>query len=535
MAVHPVDLPSIRAPFLLCALCLALLLTGCSDGNDSKVRLGVPGSGHPIIVAVPPATLEAAPSGNPVLITTFFPLASVGYEQAEYFVSGTANAYVNSNELQPDGRWSVQRGSQAPYRTRIVVHRPSSPEDFNGTVIVEWLNVSAGFDAAPDWGMLHTELIRSGYAWVGVSAQREGVEALLDGSAAALLPGASPGDRYDSLQHPGDAFSYDIYSQIARALRGPGFMADVEISDTPGAGLQILPFGFLEPQRFIAAGESQSAAHLLTYINALAPIHALFDGYFVHSRIAGSAPLQGGFFDDVVIDTPGVVRVRTDLGVPVMMLQTETDLFVLGSWPSNQPDSDFFRLWEAAGTAHADLYTFLDNRFDVGEDPSVAAVVEVSEPIPGIIECPVPVNAGPQHWVAKAAMAALNTWIADGTPAPMADRLAVGGAPPAFELDELGNVRGGIRTPYVDAPIAVLSGEGQPQVDFDPDNRNFCFLSGTTRLFDVPTLRSLYNDNAAYIEAVNAAADEAVAKGFLLPADAALIRSHAANSDIFAP
>ncbi|MDZ7785420.1 MAG: alpha/beta hydrolase domain-containing protein [Halioglobus sp.] len=312
-------------------------------------------------------------------------------------------------------------------------------------------------------------------------------------------------------------------------------MGEVDIADTTEAGLQIPPFGNLEPQRFIAAGESQSAAHMMTYVNAFAPLHALFDGYFVHSRLGGSAPLQGSFFDDVVVETPEIVRVRTDLGVPVMMLQTETDLFVLGSWPSNQPDSAFFRLWEVAGTAHADLYTFLDNRFDVGDDPSVAAVAEVSAPIPGIIECPVPVNAGPQHWVAKAAMAALNTWIVDGTPPPMADRLAVSGSPPAFELDELGNVRGGIRTPYVDAPIAVLSGEGQPEVDFDPDNRNFCFLSGTTRLFDAATLRSLYPDNAAYVEALNAAADEAVAKGFLLPADADLIRAHAANTDIFAP
>ncbi|MDZ7785419.1 MAG: alpha/beta hydrolase domain-containing protein [Halioglobus sp.] len=218
MAVQLQVIHTTRVPFLLCALSLALL-TGCSDDSDREVRLGVPGSGDPTIVSVPPATLEEAPAGDPVLITTFFPLASVGYEQAEYFVSGTANAYVNSNELQPDGRWSVQPASQAPYRTRIVVHRPSSPEDFNGTVVVEWLNVSAGFDAAPDWGMLHTELIRSGYAWVGVSAQREGVEALLDGSAAALLPGAPVDDRYASLQHPGDAFSYDIYSQVARALR----------------------------------------------------------------------------------------------------------------------------------------------------------------------------------------------------------------------------------------------------------------------------------------------------------------------------
>ena len=156
---------------LYSALCVALL-AGCSDDSDDFViTLGVPGSGDPAIVAVPAAALEGPVAGNPVLVSSFFSLASVGYEQAEYFVSGTAGAYVNRNALKSDGRWTLQRSSMADYRTRIVVIRPSDPADFNGTVVVEWLNVSAGFDAAPDWGMLHTEMIRSGYAWVGVSAQ----------------------------------------------------------------------------------------------------------------------------------------------------------------------------------------------------------------------------------------------------------------------------------------------------------------------------------------------------------------------------
>ena len=64
----------------------------------------------------------------------------------------------------------------APYATRIVVVRPTNPSKFNGTVVVEWLNVSAGADASPDWNAVHRELIRSGYAYVGVSAQKVGVE-----------------------------------------------------------------------------------------------------------------------------------------------------------------------------------------------------------------------------------------------------------------------------------------------------------------------------------------------------------------------
>ncbi|MEM9254316.1 MAG: alpha/beta hydrolase domain-containing protein [Pseudomonadota bacterium] len=505
------------------AIACALLFTlvACSDGNDSMVTtmLGIPGTATD---PAPPAELSGPLDGEPILVSSFFPLASVGYEQAEFFASGTASSYINVNELQPDGRWEVQVDQTADYRTRLVVIRPSDPADFNGTVVVEWLNVSAGFDAAPDWGMLHTEFIRSGYAWVGLSAQQAGVEALLDGSAAAVIPGAISDDRYTTLSHPGDEFAYDILSQVGQALKGAG---------------PANPFGSLSPQRFIAAGESQSAAALMTYINALAPRHAVFDGYFVHSRVAGSLPLKGDIFtpDQAVVPTPDQVQVRADLGVPTMMLQTETDLFILGSYDSNQEDSDMFRMWEVAGSAHADLYTFLDNRVDVGTDPSVAAIREVIAPIPGIIECEVPVNAGPQHWVAKAAIVALNRWVEEGTPPPTAERLDVAGSPPAFVVDELGNVRGGVRTPYVDVPIAVLSGEGQPQIPFDTEDRDFCFLSGTTELFDVATLASLYESNQAYISALNASADDSVAKGFLLEADAQLIKDHAASSDIFAP
>ncbi len=517
-----------RSAFPWLLVILATALFGCSDGNDNNNQvstLGVPGAGNPNTVAVPAAAIEGPIAGNPTLVSTFFPLAPLGYEQAEYFVSGTANAYTNVNALDSDGNWQVEASEQADYKTRIVVIRPSDPADFNGTVMVEWLNVSAGFDSGPDWGMTHTELMRSGYAWVGVSAQKVGVDALIDGSAAAIIPGGVSGDRYDSLNHPGDNYSYDIYSQVAQAIRAAGAIA---------------PLGNLDARRLIAAGESQSAGRLMTYVNALAPLHALYDGYFVHSRTGGSAPLQGTFRKPTLA-TPAVVRVRQDLGTPVLMLQTETDLFVLGSYPSNQPDSARFRLWEIAGTAHADLYTFLDNRFDTGTNPNIAAVVEVLAPVPGIIECTLPVNAGPQHFVAKAAVHALNQWIIDATAPPVAERLTVAGSPTAFVYDALGNVKGGIRTPHVDTPIAVLEGEGQPQPDFsDIDeinigNIDFCFLSGTTRLFDAATLGSLYADNAAYIDAVNTATDDAVDKGFLLPADANLIKTYAASSDIFAP
>ena len=134
--------------------------------------------------------------------TTQFDLGSVGYTQSEFFLSGTASSYAPAAPLGPDGKWHVAPATTAPYATRIVVYRPADPARFNGTVVVEWLNVSAGLDAAPDWLFSHDELIRDGFAWVGVSAQATGV---------AAAKAADP-VRYAPLSHPGDSYSYDIFS-----------------------------------------------------------------------------------------------------------------------------------------------------------------------------------------------------------------------------------------------------------------------------------------------------------------------------------
>jgi hypothetical protein len=56
------------------------------------------------------------------------------------------------------------------------VYRPTSLKEFNGTVVAEWLNVSEASMRRRIWTGAHTELIRDGFAWVGVSAQYAGVE-----------------------------------------------------------------------------------------------------------------------------------------------------------------------------------------------------------------------------------------------------------------------------------------------------------------------------------------------------------------------
>ncbi len=94
----------------------------------------------------------------------------------------------------------------------------------------------------------------------------------------------------------------------------------------------------------------------------------------------------------------------------------------------------------------------------------------------------------------------------------------------ALQRDEYGNTIGGVRTPYVDAPVATFSGAGQ-------SGTSFCFLFGTTALFDDTTLSMLYPSQEAYIDAIDTATDRAVEARFILPPDGELIKTQARTAE----
>lgn len=463
---------------------------------------------------VPTPTLEgpiSSPGSAFVTPPSALDLGALGWVEEEFFVSGTARAHTASGALGTDGKWTVAAdGPTAPYVTRILVRRPIEPRKFNGTVVVEWLNVSGGLDAAPDWTFFQTLLRREGFAWVGVSAQLVGVAGTGGPLGLNLSLKAVNPVRYGPLVHPGDTFSYDMYSQVAQALRHP-----------VGAA----PLGTLKPRKIIAVGESQSAFRLTTYVNAVHPIAHVYDGFLIHSRGGGAAALSQA--PQATITPAATVHVRDDVDVPTMIFQTETDLVSLGYFAARQPDAGNVRLWEVAGTAHDDTYGLGVGPGDAGRgaadttyDPPVTSIF-------GIFNCDQPINAGPQHYVLNAALWRLNRWVRTGrVRGGSAPRLQVSaGSPPVIARDALGNALGGIRTPPVDVPIAALSGLGQT-------GSAFCALFGTTVPFDAATLASLYPSHAAYVQAVVKSARKAMRAGYLLKADLVEIKKAALASDI---
>ncbi len=441
-----------------------------------------------------PVSFTALPgAGTQLMSATPGPdLGAAGYREDEYVARGQAERFV-ADPANSDGR--VIAATPADFATRVLVRRPVTPGPV--TVVVEWLNVSSGDDAAPDYTYLAEEILRRGHAWVGVSAQYIGVE----GGRAVVPTGPDSGpangpnsgpanglknrdvDRYGELFHPGDAYCYGIFAAIAGALTGL-------TADQPLHGFEVA--------RRIAVGESQSAFALTTYLNAVQPLTACFDAFLVHSRGSATLPLgePGTGIDlDQVRHLPAT-PIRGTRGVPVIVLQTETDVLSprLHYWQARQPDEAFLRVWEVAGSAHAD-------RWQIGEFEE-------------FLGCPDPVNTGQQAYAARAALRWLDTWAAGGPPAPSAGPLDLDPADPTqFTLDRAGNVTGGVRLPCVEAPAQVLSGLAAPGASV------ICSLFGRTLPIPDEVIRELYDTRSDYLEQYRKAVDSALEAGFLVPED----------------
>jgi hypothetical protein len=451
--------------------------------------------------------LEPAP-GKPLLLLGAFDIDSVGYVAEEFFVSGTASSYAPEAELAPDGRWQVTPSGTADFTTRVVALTPKDPTQFNGTVLVEWLNVSGGIDAPAVWMMAHREVLRSGYAYVMVSAQKVGVDggASLMGIDMSLK--AQDATRYAGLSHPGDVFAYDMFSQVGALLKSGELL------------------GELQPQHVIALGESQSAVFLTTYINAVDPLARIYDGFLVHSRFGPGAPLDDkNLIEELQSPTEQQVPVkyRPDLRVPLITIITETDLFGQnppGYYAARQPENELLRVWEIPGTAHADNYTIQVAAIDSGSAPfdDIVAAYAPTKMLMGQ-ELGHFINFAPQHhYVVQAAIAALTSWVATGEAAPSAATIEVRESEgPQPVPDGNGVARGGVRTPWVDVPAARTSGVLSPEASAESI---MAFLFGSGEPFDATTLGRLYPGGAGeYLDRFTASLDTAIKSGFLLAAD----------------
>jgi hypothetical protein len=432
-------------------------------------------------------------------------LAAHGFVEEEYFFAGEAARFALADGTRgADGRWAARPVGSAPFKSRFLVRRPVDPARFNGTVVVLWNNVSGGFDLITAQS---PELLAGGFALVAVTCQQVGVNGFP--TQPLGLRQWDP-DRYGSLDISDDDLSYDIYSQAAR-LVGP---------DRPRLGPD--PLGGLAVRRLLSRGGSQSAARLATYINAVHPLARIFDGFLLDVYFGEGSALQmpAGQGPLIVANRPagwqrppGSHILRTDTAVPVMVVNSESE--ALSYYPVRQPDSDRFRYWEAAGTAHfstattAAMAPTLARDLGVPEMPGAAFAQQNS------------IDTGP---LSDAALAHMQRWLNGGPAPPAAPRLAIAGSPPEIERDGHGIARGGIRLPEVAVPTASHSGVN--------DGGGALSLMGRSVPFDDATLKALYPTHGAYVAAFEKAARAAEAAGFLLKRDADRLIAEAARAAV---
>jgi hypothetical protein len=444
----------------------------------------------PDVIRVP-GDISGTPSRNYPFFATDIVLSNFGYVEEEFFFAGTAKTYA----IPEAGGTADVATTGTAYRSRLLVRRPGNQARFNGVVIVEWLNVTNGYDTDVLWLYQKEFFLREGYAWVGVSAQGAGVSRAPHG-----LKVWSP-SRYGSLDVDGagavtgDALGYDIFSQAAAAVR--------RVPEVMGG---------LRPQLVLAAGQSQSAGRLGPYLNAIHPLAPVYDAALL-----------------TVNNTP----IRTGLSLPVIKVLSETE------WAGSrsQPDTERVRIWTVAGSTHSEQYSLLSRAAFLKRDLGLEAVDACETPARSRVEI---------RYVYNAAIDALVKWVrsaaAPGVPpalefderaAPVAvgrggaggrgGRAAGGGGRGNASMsqplarDEFGNALGGIRLAEIAVPVARESAEA-------------CGLGGTHVPFDAATINRLYPSHADYVRKVTAASEAAVKAGFLLPADAAQTIARARRS-----
>ncbi|MGA8740131.1 MAG: alpha/beta hydrolase domain-containing protein [Terracidiphilus sp.] len=471
--------------------------------RNSYFAAAIVGAAALIIASLTAAPLVASDSVHPselreVTVPGTHPLdASVvdltkyGYAEQEYYASGTANRYRIKN---PSETATPVDGGH-PYKTRIVVRKPIDPKRFNGIVVVEWYNVSAGQDIDFCWGGSYDYLMREGYAWVGVSAQRVGIKQLNTWNPArygSLSAEASNDDpQGGTLDDRGDVLSWDIFGQVGAALlnhRGP--------SD-PLAGLAI--------KHLVAVGESQSALRLTAYYNSIQPIHNLYQG-FIYYDAAGS--------------------LRSDSKVPAISVGTEFG----AAFPviATVGDGSFLRRWPVAGTSHVsfeemDGYVDVETLRDGFPKSPDGKPLSLTQATPGCKQTPL-WSKVPTELVLNSAYEHLRRWINDGTVAPAAPQFERN-ADGSLKRDADGELLGGIRLPQLAVPTGKNSGFNS--------GPGTCMLAGFHHDYSPAELKARYNDHARYVREVDKATQEVLNAGFILPYDAEQIRQSANTSDLF--
>lgn len=476
----------------------------------SPLAMSQTGTPIPTATGPIPVTAESFPQLSVERTQEKVDLAAAGYVEEEFFISGEGNAY----DWAADGSISVLE-SGLPYTTRVIVRRPANAAAFNGNVIVELLNNSRTFDWQMTWGVVHPYVLDSGSAYVGISIRPRGIDSMkkLNPARYEALAFTAPAQACanDAAADRREDLHWDIISQVGALLKTPH-------NSGPLAGFDV--------ERLYATADD---GDLPTYVNA---IHAqanlpdgssIYDGYVYKGnaspvRINACSPAPAE-------DDPR----HADHGanVPVARVLAEGDAAGFSAMRRDDSDApgDLYRLYEVAGSSHMD--TALYRHLPVVEDQVAMGMPPFQSAWPLAYKCSVEmpmVDSQVYRHAMHATFANIDRWVRDGVPAPRAERLALrnpGTEQAEFVFDEYGNAVGGVRSPFLEVPVATYRAKAP--------GPGVCGNLLRIEPFDWSRLESLYGSHDAYVSKLTETVDRLAQQGWLTSTDAEQIKSAAAT------
>jgi hypothetical protein len=257
------------------------------------------------------------------------------------------------------------------------------------------------------------------------------------------------------------------------------------------------PFGKLKVRKLVLSGSSMSSGTLINYL----PAHGVYRTPDMQHIYDGFMPTSAG---------------QTIMDVDVPLIQLPTMLELENNVPHRQ-DSDEpgkqYRLYEIAGIGH------VDSRDNVRLKPN---------------PCTRELSTVPEQAFMAVGLYHLLRWVDQGIAPPRARRVLLdrdtSNDGSLMALDERGLPVGGIRTVYVDVPVAKYVASSTPIVPLIANPSAWiaanggaqgaqimCRLSAYQVPFSKDELRKLYGTPSDYVKKVEARLDELEKQGWSLP------------------
>lgn len=433
-----------------------------------------------------------------------YDLGEFGYCEEEYFVCGHANVY----DTDADGSMYI-KAEALPYKTRVLVRKPKKQADFSGRVYLDILNATNGYDHEDLWTRIYEWCVENGHGYIGITSKPLNVAALksfdykryksLDWSAAQKVPQPSP-LIYASIPGTEEGLFWDMLSQTANTIRG---------------GKENF-FNGWNVQYLYLTGQSQSGAYLNTYIHYFDAYanserdNSLYDGYL---NIVG-AQMERKICQDETPQPLTLFGQNADSAIPFISVACEGDFYIFKAFgvgnifdycPKNVNEQNKkCRYYEVAGSPHFDckcpVIVCDDDIRKAGRVPH-SVNREQEERL----------NDFPLAYYIIGLLEKLHVWAAEDKAPEVVENMVRNSAGNDLLRDEDGNAIGGLRSPFLEFPIAAYHGS-DPQDDMG--------TIGTMKYFGKDMLLARYDSADKWLEQFMEYADRQAGEGWVVKKDA---------------